>query len=47
VNAVVIDIKGDRGFVSFRSGVALAAEIGAQKIVTVPDMPALIHRLHK
>jgi hypothetical protein len=47
VNAVVIDIKGDRGFVSFRSGVALAAEIGAQKIVRVPDMPALIHRLHK
>jgi hypothetical protein len=43
----VIDIKGDRGFVCFRSGLALATEIGAQKIVTVPDMPALLHRLHK
>jgi hypothetical protein len=47
VNAVVIDIKGDRGFVCFRSGVALATEIGAHKIVTVTDMPALLHRLHK
>jgi hypothetical protein len=47
VNAVVIDIKGDRGYVCFRSGLALATAIGAQKIVTVPDMPALLHRLHK
>lgn len=47
VDAVVIDIKGDRGFVSFRSGVALASEIGAQKIITVSEMPALPHRLHK
>src|SRR4051794_30356022 len=46
VNAVVIDIKGDRGYVSFRSGVHLTSEIGAQKIITVPDMPALLSTLH-
>lgn len=47
VNAVVIDVKGDTGNLCFRTGVPLAAEIGAQKITTVPDMPALLERLHK
>ncbi|MDQ2776203.1 MAG: GTP-binding protein [Acidobacteriota bacterium] len=47
VNAVVIDIKGDLGYICFRTGVALANEIGAQKIITVPDMPALLSRLRK
>lgn len=46
VNAVVIDIKGDRGYVCFRSEVHLANQIGAQKIITVPNMPALLSRLH-
>ena len=46
VNAVVIDIKGDRGYVCFRSDVQLANQIGAQKIITVPDMPALLSALH-
>ena len=47
VNAVVIDVKGDLGYLCFRTGVPLATEIGAQKITTVPDMPALLERLHK
>lgn len=47
VNAVVIDVKGDLGYICFRTGVPLASEIGAQKITTVPDMPALLDRLHK
>jgi hypothetical protein len=47
VNAVVIDVKGDLGYISFRTGVPLAAEIGAQKITTVPDMPALLERLRR
>lgn len=47
VNAVVIDVKGDTGNLCFRTGVPLAGEIGAQKITTVPDMPALLERLHK
>jgi hypothetical protein len=47
VNAVVIDVKGDSGYLCFRTSVPLAAEIGAQRITTVPDMVALINRLHK
>jgi len=47
VNAVVIDLKGDLGYISFRANVPLAAEIGSEKITTVPDMPALLERLHK
>ena len=47
VNAVVIDVKGDLGYVCFRTALPLATEIGAQKIITVPDMPALLDRLHK
>lgn len=47
VNAVVIDVKGDLGHLSFKTLVPLAAEIGAQKISTVPDVRALLDRLHK
>lgn len=47
INAVVIDVKGDLGYVCFRSSVPLASEIGAEKRITVPDMPALLNRLHK
>lgn len=47
VNAVVIDVKGDLGHLSFKTGVPLAAEIGAQRISTVPDIHALLDRLHK
>lgn len=42
LNALVIDVKGDRGGVPYRSGVALAAQVGAQKIITVRDMPGLM-----
>lgn len=47
VNAVVIDIKGDLGYISYRTAVPLAGKIGAQKITTIPDLPALLARLHK
>ncbi len=47
VNAVVIDVKGDLGYLSFKTGVPLAAEIGAQKINTVSDIRALLDRLHQ
>lgn len=47
VNAVVIDVKGDLGYLSFKTGVPLAAEIGAQKTSTVTDAHALLDRLHK
>lgn len=46
LNALVIDVKGDRGRIPYRSAVALAADSGAQKVITVRDMPTLIAQLH-
>jgi hypothetical protein len=45
LNALVIDVKGDRGMIPYRSSVALAAEVGAQKIITVRDAAAMIRSL--
>jgi hypothetical protein len=42
LNAVVIDVKGDRGLVSYRSAVPLAAQIGAQAVITIKDPAALL-----
>ncbi|MEJ2201816.1 MAG: putative glycoside hydrolase [Desulfuromonadaceae bacterium] len=47
LNALVIDIKGDRGMVSYPSQVALATEIGAQKVITVRDPKALLASLQQ
>ncbi|NRR31656.1 GTP-binding protein [Oxalobacteraceae bacterium] len=47
LNALVIDVKGDRGMIPYASGVALAGRVGAQKTRTVKDMPALIALLHE
>ena len=33
LNALVIDVKGDRGLIAYPSAVALAHEIGAQKVI--------------
>ena len=45
LNAVVIDVKGDRGLVSYRSAVPLATEIGAQAVITISDPSALLAEL--
>jgi hypothetical protein len=45
INALVIDVKGDRGMIPYRSRVALAAEVGAQKIVTVRNIEEQIRLL--
>ena len=45
LNALVIDVKGDRGFIPYKSSVPIAKEIGAQKIMTVKDMKGLIKSL--
>ena len=45
LNTFVIDIKGDRGMIPYRSSIPLATEIGAQKITTVKDMRGLIGSL--
>ena len=42
LNALVIDVKGDRGMIPYRSSVALSAEIGGQRIITVRDIDGLL-----
>ena len=46
INAVVIDVKGDRGGVAFQSTTPLAGNIGAQKLITMRDAKGLLDRLH-
>lgn len=46
LNALVIDVKGDRGRIPYPSSVALASEVGAQKIITVHNIAALLNQLH-
>ena len=45
MNALVIDIKGDRSFIPFPVDIPLAKEIGAQNTILIKDMPALIASL--
>ncbi len=45
LNALVIDVKGDRGFIPFKVDLPLADEIGAQKIILVKDMKATLTSL--
>lgn len=45
MNALVIDVKGDRGFIPFKVDLPLADEIGAQKIILVKDIKATLTSL--
>ena len=45
LNALVIDLKGDRGFIPYPSKVEEATKIGAQKLPTVPDLKAMVAEL--
>jgi hypothetical protein len=45
MNALVIDVKGDRGIIPFKVDIPLAQEIGAQKLILIKDMPALMASL--
>lgn len=45
-NALVIDVKGDRGIIPYPSTIPLAKMDGARQITTVPDMAALVRGLH-
>lgn len=47
INALVIDLKGDRGIVPYRSAIPIATAIGAQRVITIPDLPALVAQLHQ
>jgi hypothetical protein len=45
INSLVIDVKGDRGLIPYRSSIPLASEIGAQKVITVKDMKSAVQAL--
>lgn len=45
MNALVIDVKGDRGFIPFKVDIPLAEEIGAQKNIFIKDMKAYVANL--
>jgi hypothetical protein len=45
LNALVIDVKGDRGMITYKSSVPLAAQVGAQNIITVKDIQDLLSSL--
>ncbi len=45
-NALVIDIKGDRGLVDYPSAIPLAAANGARKVTTIGNLAALVKSLH-
>jgi len=45
LNALVVDIKGDRGMIPYKSSIPLASEVGAQRIITVKDMGGMIKSL--
>ena len=47
LNALVIDVKGDRGLIGYRSSIALAEQVGAQRVITMPDLPGLLSTLRR
>ena len=47
LNALVIDIKGDRGLIAFKTEGVLAHAVGADRITTIPDLPGLLKELHQ
>ncbi|MBI4619537.1 MAG: GTP-binding protein [Desulfobacterales bacterium] len=47
LNALVIDVKGDRGVVTYKTEVPFANQIGAQKLIIVKDIRELIRSLRE
>ncbi len=47
LNALVIDVKGDSGMIPYKSAVALAGDVGAQRLTTVRDIRALVESLRR
>jgi hypothetical protein len=47
LNAVVIDVKGDRGLLSYKYDIPLARRIGAHKLPTIKDISSFIADLHR
>ena len=47
LNAIVIDVKSDRGIIAYKTDVPLATEIGAQKMITIKHIHRLMDDLHQ
>ncbi len=47
INSLVIDVKGDRGVITYKSSIPLASEMGAQKLVIIKDIRGLIQSLRE
>ena len=47
LNALVVDVKGDRGLLSYKYDVPLASQDGALKLPTIKDDQSFIHDLHQ
>jgi len=45
LNALVIDVKGDRGVITYKSDIPLVSQIGAQKQVIIKDIKGLLASL--
>lgn len=45
MNALVIDVKGDRGFIPFKVDIPLAEQVGAQNTILNKDYPGFIKKL--
>jgi hypothetical protein len=45
LNSLVIDVKGDRGMIPYKSNVSLSSQIGGQRIITVRDIHDLMTSL--
>lgn len=45
LNTVIIDVKGDKGLLSYPSDIALAREVGAQKTITLRNLSGLLQSL--
>jgi hypothetical protein len=46
LNAVVIDVKSDRGMIAFKTSLALAEQAHSNQLTTMRDAKAMIDRLH-
>jgi hypothetical protein len=47
LNALVIDVKGDRGRIPYKSTIPLATQVGAQELVVVKDIAGLLKSLRE
>ncbi len=47
INAVVIDVKGDRGWIAYKSNVPMVQEAGAQQEIMIKDAKAFLADLKK